>query len=58
MTKKQYGQEGVYLADSFILLFIIREGLGRNLEAGADVEAKDECWMLTQFLWLTQPDFL
>ena len=31
---------------------------GRNLEAGADAEAMEECCLLMCFLWLIHPAFL
>lgn len=32
--------------------------LGRNLEAGANMETIDECWLLACFPCLAQPAFL
>jgi hypothetical protein len=61
MTKKQVGEERVYLAYTSILLFITkgsqdRNSRSKNLEwecgAGADAEAMEGCY------WLAQPAFL
>jgi hypothetical protein len=52
MTKKQVGEERVYLAYTSILLFIIKEvrtGTQAGQEAGADAEAMEECSLLAYF---------
>jgi hypothetical protein len=49
MTKKQVGEERVYLAYSSILLFItkeVRTGTQAGQEAGADAEAMEGCSLL------------
>ena len=64
MTRKQIGEERVYLVYISITLFITKESpgqelkQGRNLEVGADAEAMEECCLLTCSLWLTQSAFL
>lgn len=61
---KQLG-EGVYLAYSFTVLFIIDKKSGqelilstKNLEAGSDTEAVDGCCLLACSLCLAQSAFL
>jgi hypothetical protein len=51
MTKKQVGEEWVYSAYTSILLFITkgsqgRNSQGRNLEAEADAEVMEGCYVL------------
>jgi hypothetical protein len=49
MTKKQVGEERVYLAYTSILLFItkeVRTGTQAGQEAGADAEAMEGCSLL------------
>jgi hypothetical protein len=49
MTKKQVGEERVYLAYTSILLFIIKEvrtGTQAGQEAGADAEVMEGCSLL------------
>jgi hypothetical protein len=61
MTKKQVGEERVYLAYTSILLFItkeVRTGTQAGQEAGADAEAMKGCYLLAFFPWLTQPALL
>jgi hypothetical protein len=61
MTKKQVGEERVYLAYTFILLFItkeVRTGTQAGQEAGADAEAMEGCSLLAGFPWLAQPALL
>ena len=61
MTKKQVGEERVYLAYTSILLFItkeVRTGTQAGQEAGADAEAMEGCSLLTCFPWLAQPALL
>ena len=62
MTKKKAGEERVYSAYIYTLLFITkgRQELtqGRNLEAGADAEAMEGCFLLACFPWLAQLAFL
>jgi hypothetical protein len=50
MTKKQVGEERVYLAYTSILLFItkeVRTGTQARQEAGADAEATEGCSLLS-----------
>jgi hypothetical protein len=61
MTKKQVGEERVYLAYTSILLFItkeVRTGTQAGQEAGADAEAMEGCYLLACFPWLAQPALL
>jgi hypothetical protein len=61
MTKKQVGEERVYLAYTSMLLFITREvrtGIQAGQEAGADAEAMEGCSLLACLPWLAQPDLL
>jgi hypothetical protein len=61
MTKKQVGEEMVYLAYTSILLFItkeVRTGTQTGQEAGADAETMEGCSLLDCFPWLAQPAFL
>jgi hypothetical protein len=64
MTKKLVGKERVYSAYTSTLLFITRGSQdrnstqGRNLEAGADAEAMEGCYLLACFPWLAQPVLL
>jgi hypothetical protein len=61
MTKKQVGEEKVYSAYNFILLFINKEVRTRTQtgqEAGADAEAMEGCFLLAYFPWLAQPALL
>jgi hypothetical protein len=49
MTKKQVGEERVYLSYTSILLFItkeVRTGTQAGQEAGADAEAMEGCSLL------------
>jgi hypothetical protein len=55
MTKKQVGEEKVYIAYNSTLLSItkeVRTGTQTGQEAGADAEAMEGC---TCFPWLAQP---
>jgi hypothetical protein len=56
MTKKQVGEERVYLAYTSKLPFItkreVRTGTQAGQEAGADAEAMEGCYLLACFLWL------
>jgi hypothetical protein len=55
MTKKQVGEERVYSACTFILLFItkeVRTGTQAGKKAGADAEAMEGCFLLACFPWL------
>jgi hypothetical protein len=57
MTKKQVGEEMVYLAYTSILLFItkeVRTGTQAGQEAGADAEAMEGCSLLACFSRLVQ----
>ena len=61
MTKKEVGEERVYSAYTFTLLFItkeVRTGTQAGQETGADVEAMEGCSLLACFPWLAQPAFL
>jgi hypothetical protein len=61
MTKKQVGEERVYLAYTSILLFItkeVRTGTQAGQEAGADAEVMEGCSLLVCFPWLAQPALL
>jgi hypothetical protein len=61
MTKKQVGEERVYLAYTSILLFItkeVRTGTQAGQEAGADAEAMEGCSILACLTWLAQPALL
>jgi hypothetical protein len=62
MTKKQVGEERIYLAYTSTRLFITKGKLkltqGRNLEAGAVAEAMKGCCLLACFPWLAQLAFL
>jgi hypothetical protein len=61
MTKKQVGEERVYLAYTSILLFInkdVRSGTQAGQEAAADAEAMEGCSFLACFSRLAQPDLL
>jgi hypothetical protein len=61
MTKKQVGEERVYLAYTSTLLFItkeVRTGTQAGQETGADAEAMEECSLLACFHWLAQLAFL
>jgi hypothetical protein len=46
MTKKQVGEERVYLAYTSILLFITKE-VRTGTQAGQEAEAMDGCSLLT-----------
>jgi hypothetical protein len=61
MTNKQVGEVRVYSAYISILLFItkeVRTGTQTGQEAGANVEAMEECSLLASFPWLVQPALL
>jgi hypothetical protein len=61
MTKKQDGEEGVYLSYTSMLLFItkeVRTGTQAVLEAGADAESMGGCSLLACFPWIAQPALL
>jgi hypothetical protein len=61
MTKKQVGEERVYLAYTSILLFItkeVRTGTQGGQEAGADAEAMEGYSLLACLPWLAQPALL
>jgi hypothetical protein len=61
MTKKQVGEERVYLAYNSILLFItkeVRTGTQAGQESGADADAIEGCSLLACFPWLAQPVLL
>jgi hypothetical protein len=61
MTKKQVGEERVYLPYTSILLFITKEVRTRTQtgqEAGADAEATEGYSLLACLPWLTQPALL
>jgi hypothetical protein len=50
MTKKQVGEERVYSAYTFTLLFITKGNQDRNLEAEADAETIEGCCILACLL--------
>lgn len=53
MTKKQVGEERVYVAyTSFIIKVRTGAQTRRDLEAGDDVEAMEECCLLACSSWL------
>jgi hypothetical protein len=55
MTKKQVGEERVYLTYTSILLFITKEartGTQAGQEAGADAETMEGCSLLACLPWL------
>ena len=55
------GEERVYSAYTFILLFItkeVRTGTQAGQKAGADAEAMEGCSLLACFPWLAQPALL
>jgi hypothetical protein len=55
MTKKQVGEERVYSAYTFILLFItkeVRTGTQAGQEARAVAEVMEVCSLLACLLWL------
>jgi hypothetical protein len=61
MTKKQVGEERVYLAYTSILLFItkeVRTGTQAGQEARADSMARRGHSLLAGFSWLAQPALL
>jgi hypothetical protein len=60
MTKKQVGEERVYLTYTSILLLItkeVRTGTQAGQEAGADAEATEGCYLLACFHWVAQLAF-
>jgi hypothetical protein len=60
MTKKQVGEESVYLAYTSILLFItkeVRTGTQAGQEAEADAESMEGS-LLACLPWLAQPALL
>jgi hypothetical protein len=57
MTKKQVGEERVYLAYTFITKEV-RTGTQAGQEAGADTGTMEGCSLLACFLWLAQPALL
>jgi hypothetical protein len=59
MTKKQVGEERIYSAYIFTLLFIteeVRTGTQAGQGAGDDVEVREGCSLLACFPWLAQPN--
>ena len=55
MTKKQVGEERVYLALTSILLLItkeVRTGTQAGQEAGADAETMEGSYLLAFLLWI------
>lgn len=62
MTKMQGGKEEVYLSPKTIPQSVLKEILARtqvrNLEAGTEAEATDECCLLAGYPGLFQSDFL
>jgi hypothetical protein len=57
MTKKQVGEERVYLAYTSMLLFITK-GTQAGQKVGADAEVMEGCSLLACFSWLAQPALL
>jgi hypothetical protein len=61
MTKKQVGEERVYLAYTSILLLItkeVRTGTQAGQKAGTDAEAMERCSLLACFSCLAQTALL
>jgi hypothetical protein len=61
MTKKQVGEERVYLAYTFTLLLSpkkVRTGTQTGQEAEVDAEAMEGCFLPACFPWLAQPALL
>jgi hypothetical protein len=58
MTKKQVGEDRVYLAHTSTLLFITKGSQRRNLEAGVAAEAMKGYCLVAYSSWLAQPAFL
>jgi hypothetical protein len=59
MTKKKVGEERVYSAYTFMLLFITKESQDWNSSrSGADAEAMEGCSFLACLSWLAQPALL
>jgi hypothetical protein len=61
MTKKQVGEERVYLAYTSVLLLIakkVRTGTQAGQKAGANAEAMEGCYLLACLPWLAQPALL
>jgi hypothetical protein len=61
MTKKQVGEERVYIAYNSILLFItkeVRTGTQTGQEAGADAEAMEGCSWRDVLYWLASHGLL
>lgn len=61
-NQKQVGEEIAYLSFTSILFIVggsqVRNSWGRNLEAGAEAEAIEECCLLACSSWLAQLSFL
>ena len=61
MTKKQVGEERVYLAYTSALLFMTEGGQDRRAvypEAESDAEAMERCYLLADFPRIVQCTFL
>jgi hypothetical protein len=60
MTKKQVGEERVYLAYTSMLLFITKgsQDWNSSRKQEADAEAMEGCSLLACFPWLAQPALL
>jgi hypothetical protein len=65
LTKKQLGEEPIYSASLYFHIAVHHQRKtgqdltqGRNLEAGADAEAMEGCYLLVCFPWLAQPALL
>ena len=60
MTKKQVGEERVYLAYTSMLFITkeVRTGTQAGQKAGADAEAMEGCSLLACFPWLARPALL
>jgi hypothetical protein len=61
MTKATWGGKGLF-GLHFHSIIKSKSGQefkqGRNLQAGADAEATEQCYLLAYSLWLAQPAFL
>ena len=55
---KSTGEERADVAYTSTSQFIIKGSQGKNLEAGADAEDMEECYLLAGFSCLAQPAFL
>jgi hypothetical protein len=62
MTKKQFGEERVYSADTFHITVHQRiqdwNSIQAGQEAGANAEAMEGCYLMACFPWISQPALL